>query len=174
MSDTVGQISKLEEVLNQHAIQHVIASHSRGLDRLDPTLLSNCYWPDATVDYGSYKGPAHDFCQLVVQALPAAYELTQHKLGNTLITINGNVAKVESYISAYHLLQGAKEEMIFSGRYLDQLELRDNCWKIIHRTVVMDWSRNHTIEDQRHSEAFADLQKGSANNSDPLNAFLNP
>lgn len=172
MNVDTGTLADIAALQNQLAIQQVIFSHSRGLDRLDPGLIKSCYWPEAEVDYGAFKGNAHQFSELVVEALPASYELTQHQLGNTLIEISGKLAKAESYVTAYHLLQGAKEEMVFSGRYLDKLERRGDCWKIIQRSVVMDWSRNQAVDDQRNSEAFAALQKGQHRDRDPLSDFL--
>ena len=167
-----GQVPDALEAQHQLAIQQVIFMHSRGLDRLDPDILSTCYWPEAEVDYGNFKGNAHMFCSLVVEALPDSYVLTQHSLGNTLIELSGNLAKAESYVTAYHLVKGANEEMVFSGRYLDTLELRDDSWKLLHRMVVMDWSRNHSIKDERNSEAFAALQKGKHREQDPLASLL--
>jgi hypothetical protein len=175
MTDTTQETGKLPdavELQQQLAIKQVIFTHSRGLDRLDVGILTSCYWPEAEVDYGNFKGSAHMFCELVVDALPETYELTQHSLGNTLIEVTGSRAKAESYVTAYHLLKGAQEEMVFSGRYLDTLELRGDCWKLMHRTVVMDWSRSHPVEDERNSEAFAALQKGKHRDQDALASFL--
>ncbi|MEH6570131.1 MAG: nuclear transport factor 2 family protein [Halioglobus sp.] len=172
MLTTTGTVPKADELLDQLAIERVIYTHSRGLDRLDVEVLASCYWPESEVDYGNFKGNAHTFCTLVVEALPASYELTQHKLGNTLVEISGGSAKAESYVTAYHLLRGAEEEMVFSGRYLDKLECRDGVWKILHRSVVMDWSRNQAVRDERAGEAFAALQKGKHAAQDPLSAFL--
>ena len=172
MLKQTGAVPDVDELLHQLAIQRVIFTHSRGLDRLDVDVLASCYWPESEVDYGSFKGNAHTFCALVVEALPASYELTQHALGNTLVEISGAAAKAESYVTAYHLLRGAEEEMVFSGRYLDKLECRDGVWKILHRSVVMDWSRNQAVRDERDGEAFAALQKGKHAQQDPLSAFL--
>jgi hypothetical protein len=172
MLKKTGALPDVDELLSQLAIERVIFTHSRGLDRLDVDVLTSCYWSDSEVDYGSFKGNAHTFCALVVEALPASYELTQHALGNTLVAISGATAKAESYVTAYHLLRGAEEEMVFSGRYLDHLECRDGIWKILHRSVVMDWSRNHAVIDERDGEAFAALQKGRHAHQDPLSIFL--
>ena len=172
MLKKTGAVPDVDELQHQLAIQRVIFTHSRGLDRLDVEVLASCYWADSEVDYGSFKGNAHTFCALVVEALPASYELTQHALGNTLVDIAAATAKAESYVTAYHLLRGAEEEMVFSGRYLDKLECRDGIWKILHRTVVMDWSRNQAVSDERDGEAFAALQKGKHAQYDPLSAFL--
>lgn len=172
MNTEIGSVGDLHELQNQLAIQQVVFTHCRGLDRVDAQILLGCYWPEAEVDYGGFKGLAETFCNLIVEALPASYELTQHKVGNTLVEVKGYSARSESYVTAYHLMHGGQQEMIFSGRYLDRFQMRDDCWKILHRTVVMDWSRTSTIEDERDSEAFAALQKGGIRDKDPLSDFL--
>jgi hypothetical protein len=154
------------------AIQDILYQHSRGLDRMDAGLIKSCYWDDATVDYGAYKGPAHAFADMVVPALAASYELTRHTLGNTLFLFEGEEARTESHVTAQHLVLGGEEEMLFSGRYLDTLCQRGGEWKMLHRQVVMDWSRRMPVADERESDAFADLSKGGHGAADPLYAHL--
>ncbi|TDG14877.1 nuclear transport factor 2 family protein [Seongchinamella unica] len=160
------------EVDDRLAIIDVLLRHCRGLDRNDAPLLKRCYWPEAEVDYGSFKGPAHSFAELIGPALAEAYELTRHCIGNTLVELQGDTALVESYVRAGHLFTGGQAEMCFEGRYLDRLQKRAGRWGIIHRQVVMDWSRTRKLEDARDSEAFADLARGRDDDRDPLHAFL--
>lgn len=159
-------------VADRLAIIDVLLMHSRSLDRMDSTTLQSCYWPEAQVDYGSYKGPAHSFASLVVEALGATYELTRHSISNTLVSLEGASARCESYVNADHLLPGGSQEMSFAGRYLDLLEKRNGQWRMLHRQVVMDWSRTREVEDERSSEAFLQLAKGSQGEQDPLHEFL--
>lgn len=168
----VGRAPDAQQLADRMAINEVLALHSRGLDRLDADTLKQCYWPDAEVDYGTFKGSAHEFADLVVQALAAAYELTRHCIGNHLITFDGNHARSESTVDAAHLLIGATQEMQFAGRYLDSLEKRDGCWKMQHRLVVMGWSRMVSVVDERNSDAFAPLAKAGHREMDPSHAFF--
>ncbi|MDG2411551.1 MAG: nuclear transport factor 2 family protein [Halioglobus sp.] len=154
------------------AIAETLYLHSRGLDRLDAAAIRGAYWPESEVDYGSYKGNAHVFAELVVDALSQQYELTRHSLSNTLIELTGNSALCESYVHAGHLLPRAKEELLFYGRYLDKMEKRGSQWKILHRQVVVDWIKRHPVVDERDSEAFNALAKGARRESDPLYSFL--
>jgi hypothetical protein len=172
MHREIGKTASLEELADRLAIQEVLFTHSRGIDRLDPASIEAAYWPEAEVAYGSFNGRAHDFAGLVVHALRAQFELTQHSVTNTLIAFSGDRARSESYVAAYHLLVGAQQELFFSGRYLDLHEKRGDRWKMIHRRVVMDWSRPLTVVDERQSEAFAGLAKGAHDGTDPLWDFL--
>ena len=173
MAEETGTPPSLDQIADQMAIHEVLNLHSRGLDRLDKGTILSAYWPEAEVDYGSFKGSAHLFAELVVAALGETYELTRHSLTNTLFHFSGPTARCESSVKAGHLLLGAEEELLFYGRYLDTLEKRGTQWKIIHRQVVMDWSKRFPVRDERNNEAFVDLQKGAHLGSDPLYPFLN-
>lgn len=172
MTAATGITLTAEQLADRLAIQDVLHLHSRGLDRLDKSAIQCAYWPEAAVDYGSYKGSAHVFAELVVGALGQAYELTRHCLNNTLVSFSENCAWSESSVNAGHLLPGGKEELLFYGRYLDKLEKRDGQWKILHRQVVMDWSKRLSVQDERSGEAFAALAKGGHLADDPLYPFL--
>ena len=162
----------MHQTADRLAITETLYLHSRGLDRLDAAAIRGAYWPESEVDYGSYKGNAHVFAELVVDALSQQYELTRHSLSNTLIELTGSSALCESYVHAGHLLPGAKAQLSFYGRYLDKMENRGSEWKILHRQVVVDWIKRHPVVDERDSEAFNALAKGARRESDPLYSFL--
>jgi hypothetical protein len=172
MTADTGITLTSEQLADRLLIHDVLHLHSRGLDRLDKSAIQCAYWPEAEVDYGSYKGSAQVFAELVVGALGQTYELTRHCLSNTLVNLAGNSAWSESCVNAGHLLPGAREELLFYGRYLDKLEKRDGQWKILHRQVVMDWSKRLPVQDERSGEAFAALAKGAHFDTDPLYPFL--
>ena len=160
-----------QETASRLAILEILNMHCRGLDRCEAEWIKSTYWDDAVVDYGAFKGPAHAFADIVVTALRSQYEMTQHFLGNTLIDIRSDTAKTESYVTAHHLLTGGREELLYSGRYLDVLACRNGLWKLMSRTVVMDWSRRLDVVDERTTPAFADLTKGSNDRADPIHDF---
>ena len=172
MTTEAGAPPTPEQIADRLAIIDVLTLHCRGLDRLDPTVLRQCYWPEAEVDYGSYVGSARDFADLVTTALGESYELTRHVISNTLIDLQLPRAHSETYVNADHLLAGAAQEMCFGGRYLDLLEQRDGQWRILHRRVVMDWARKREMADLRGSEAFAAMAKGGHGTADPLYKLL--
>ncbi len=161
-----------EQISDRQAIIETLYTHSRGLDRADAQILKSAYWSDAEVDYGAFKGSAHQFADIIGPALSSMYEITQHNLGQTYIELDGHRAKTETYVNARHLLTGATEEFNFAGRYLDTLELRDNEWRILHRQVVMDWSLRKAVSDERNSEAFEALSKGCNDKLDPAYNFF--
>lgn len=172
MSDT-GQIPSLDELANRMAIMDVLTKHSRGVDRADGELLKTAYWPDAEVAYGGFNGPAHTFCENLPQGI-RQYAATQHRVTNVSIDFSGDDAVVESYVTAYHyraVADGDDTEMTYLGRYVDYMQRRGECWKIMFRRVVMDWNQNLTASAILEGPPFAGLARGARAPDDPLYAM---
>ena len=55
----------LELLLAERAIQRVLTTYSRGVDRYDFDLVRSCYWPEGTDDHGSFVGGVDDFIAFV-------------------------------------------------------------------------------------------------------------
>ena len=162
-----GQVPSAADMGARLAIVELLNCHSRALDRLDASLMKAVYWPSATVDYGGFKGEAHVFADLVMGALAGQYQLTQHRVTNTVFEFfNDQHAATESLVFAKHLLLDGASEMVFSGRYLDRFECDGVDWKFKFRRVVMDWSRRRDVVDERAAGSFASLTKGLNNRQD--------
>jgi len=129
-----------ESVLDREAIRDCLARYCRGIDRRDGDLLTGVYWPEATDDHIQYKGSAKGFIEWVLPLL-SGMEITQHFLGQSLISLHGELAGVETYFQAYHRMpDGAQPvDVVLGGRYLDRFAKRQGEWKILERRVVADW-----------------------------------
>ena len=69
---------------------------------------------------------------------------THHLLGNILIDLDGDVARVETLFTSFHQRRDAEGQLwdeTLRGRYLDRFERRVGAWKIARRVVVWDASR---------------------------------
>ena len=162
-----------DQLADRYTITELLYCHSRALDRLDAGLMKIVYWEDAEVDYGGFKGRAHEFADHVMKALATQYQLTQHRISNTLMTrIESDRIHTESYCFAKHLSVQGDQEMLYTGRYLDQFVKRDGRWGFIHRCVVMDWSRRFEVRDERGEGSFAALTKGDNTAHDPSFSHL--
>lgn len=133
----------LRTVLDRELIRDRIARVARGEDRRDATLLSACFWPDASTDFGIFAGPFAEYLAWVVPGAEAVV-LTQHTLGQTVVDLDGDRALAETHVAAYHRIDTGAEQRsaVLGGRYLDRLERRDGDWRIAHRTMLYDWIRD--------------------------------
>ena len=139
MVKTISQIR--HELADREAIRECLFRYSRGIDRCDMQALTSAYWPGAMDHHTGFEGTIEEF---VVWAEPKlkAMPHSVHMLGNILIQLEAEVARVESYFWSVNVLAaGSIREVIVCGRYLDRFERRADEWRIAERAVVHDWFR---------------------------------
>jgi SnoaL-like domain len=139
-----ARTAALERMLARDAIQEILASYARGIDRGDGPLLKSCYFDDAIEEHGSsFTGRAHDY---VDAAIPKVQKMgvMQHLLGNCHIELDGERAYVETYVWTFLRVErdGKSWDTITGGRLHDRFERRNGTWKIAHRRTVFDWNRD--------------------------------
>jgi hypothetical protein len=125
------------------AIQRKLALYARGVDRGDAEALRNVYWPDAVDHHGvAFDGNAYAFIDFIVGTL-SMYRASSHVMGQSHVVEAGSRAKSESYFMCYYVRKAPMDRHleILAGRYLDDWEKRNSAWRILERTVVLDWTR---------------------------------
>ncbi|MBD2843326.1 nuclear transport factor 2 family protein [Erythrobacter rubeus] len=141
----------LQDLIDRHAINDVIQRYARTLDWLDDEGQGTCYWPDAEVDYGFYKGRADQFLPIVME-VERGSDRRWHMLSQPLIRFHS--AKSASS-ECYGIFAGAKRQddgtlagNLFGGRYLDEWEKRSEGngeeWRISARIYLLDWQSDLT------------------------------
>jgi hypothetical protein len=131
---------ELKAFLDREKIRQCIAGLARGEDRRNAELISACYWPDSTTDYGVFKGSFAEYLAWVVPGAEAIKD-TQHVIGQSYIELQGDSARAETQVVSYHRVDmGAGDrDTCIGGRYLDVMAKRDGEWRIAERTMLYDW-----------------------------------
>lgn len=131
---------ELTALLQREKIRDCIVRLARGEDRRDPAAITAAYWPDSTTDYGVFRGSFDEYLAWVTPGSPAI-PVTQHVLGQSLIELDGETARVETHVTSYHRIDtgGEHRDTVVGGRYLDRLEKRGHAWRIAERTMLYDW-----------------------------------
>lgn len=135
---------EVQALLDKQAITDVLNLYLRGADRADIDLIANAYHPGAVEDHGGvYYGPAEAYVTMMAEQLPHA-KIMNHLCTNVLIELDGDKAKVESYILAYSRMKkdGEKFDSLTLARAIDRFERRDGAWKIAHRRLVWEWNHD--------------------------------
>lgn len=157
-------------VADRIAIQDCLLRYCRGIDRRDADLVRSVWWPEATADYGGYKGSGPDFGDHAVASLSKSYHVTQHTILNSTVDLDGDVAHTETYIHAYHLSrpEEGKEQTVFlfAGRYLDRLEKRDGEWRIAKRVLLYDFDWVEPIGGRMPAAWSSQFNQGRDDRSD--------
>jgi ketosteroid isomerase-like protein len=134
---------QLQALLDKEAIRENIWAYGRAIDRHDPELLRSLYHPDAIDNHGRFVGTVDDFADYAMGRMEAEFDCTCHPVGSIFIELDGDVANVESYVMAVHIMKATEERGqlldMLSFRLVDRFERRDGEWRIAQRTVVKDW-----------------------------------
>ena len=145
---------------DEQEILRAIWSYCRGIDRCDEDLLRSAYHDDAYDDHGDYfRGPVDEYVPWVLELVRRRFVSTMHTITNVLVDLDGDAARVESYLVAYHVVapttsDPAADEVttdapgaslrVFGARYVDRFEWRPAAgWRIAHRSVVAEWQTEH-------------------------------
>ncbi len=136
-------------MLDERAITKALQRYTRGADHRDVDDMRTAYWPDAT-DVRGEGGSATALLDTLDVRL-ARYERTMHRLTNIDIEVDGDVATVESYIRALHVLNDANGNPITierNGRFLDRFERRNGEWRIAARDIGRGWVEQRTLDPE--------------------------
>ena len=160
----------LTVLLDKQAIQEVLMTYCRGVDRLDEELVRSVYHPDAYDNHGYWRGKGWDFAPFVVARLRAANRCTMHSITNVLIDVGGELATAESHVNVTLVRRAESPSMadLMGARYVDRLSKRNGQWKIDERTVVLEW---HKVERWSAGDAPIALDAftwGRRDRSDPV------
>ena len=132
---------QLQELLDRKACEDVLLRYGRSLDWLDDIGQDSCFWPDADIDYGFYKGSGKDWLPVVMEVEKAAPR-RWHLSTGIMVQVDGKKAKGECYglsVGSSTNEQGELVDTMFGGRYLDELEKREGEWRISKRMYIADW-----------------------------------
>ena len=144
-NENLGKI--VEELRDRQAIQDLLATYSRGGDRLDRELLLSVYHPDAIDDHGVSIGTPEEFADWAIAMHSATHLSHQHCVLNHTCELDGDVAHTETYYMFLAMNRTGAPTANSSGRYIDRMEKRNGRWAIAARVCIRDWAPLTEIPD---------------------------
>jgi hypothetical protein len=161
----------LQALLDKQAIGETLLRYSRAIDRRDADLMRRVYWPDAIDDHAVFTGNVEEFIAYAFPFMEGV--ISQHVATNILIDITGeNEAFSECYFAGFHDFpaeDGGRLERVVGGRYLDRHERRGEEWRIIRRTLAIDWYNERPGNSVWDSGRYAGLpNRAGVKPDDPL------
>ncbi|MCB1688745.1 MAG: nuclear transport factor 2 family protein [Halioglobus sp.] len=132
----------IKELFARQEIHDVLCRYCRGLDRMDREMAYSVWHDDGTALYHDmYEGSGHGFVDWVWEA-HAPTERHSHQIANSLVEIDGDSARSETYITVVLWTnpdgEGKQTEIVGKGRYLDRWSKRNGRWAIDHREHILD------------------------------------
>ncbi len=163
--------ASLQALLDKQAITETLLGYCRAVDRRDADLMRRVYWPDAIDDHAVFKGDVEAFLAYAFPFMEGV--VTAHAITNIWVEPTGPAeAFSECYFQAFHDLpaeRDARLERVVGGRYLDRHEKRGGEWRIIARTLAIDWYNERPGNSVWDTGRYANLEnRGAPKPHDPL------
>lgn len=173
MTQTEAMDPRLQELLDERDIRRLLAEYAHGCDRCDSPLMAGVYAEDSWDDHGHLKATGSEFSrQMTQEIIPASTETLSHLLGQSLIEIDGDTARAETYFIAVtrSTVDGVPMCNQLGGRYADRLRREADGWKIVERIAIRDWSVSHEV--RADSFVASRLTPGARGPNDPGVALM--
>lgn len=166
---------RLQDMLDHHEIRKLLALYCHACDRADAALMTACYTgDDSWDDHGTVKASGPEYVRIMADKIVTRTQAMSHILGQSLITVDGNSARAETFFIGFFKLSGDDGEPArmnqLIGRFVDRIERVDGAWKIKHRTCVRDTSM--TLAITRDDYAAFGFAEGTRDAGDPGAALL--
>jgi ketosteroid isomerase-like protein len=135
-------MSDTRTLIDTAAITAVLTDYCRFLDRMDLPALGRLFTPDAKVIYGPDPRLAAEGREALVASLARMWrwKRTAHHLANVRVWVEGDTARAESAVHAWHEAADGSDAEIF-GLYHDRLVRTGEGWLIAERRMEMQGSR---------------------------------
>ncbi len=154
-------------VRDRLALHDLVMNYCRSIDRRDYKLLRSLYHDDAVEDLGGTGRGTIDQRLEYVRESQARFEITTHRMFNTLFVIDGDKAEGEHYVEAYHRTPGPNaQELIAGGRYIDRYEKRNGAWKFTYRARVSDRAELRQVDAAAYEQFIVAGNLGRADAED--------
>lgn len=163
--------AQMQALLDKQAITETLLGYCRAVDRRDAALMRKVYWPEAIDDHAVFKGDVEAFIAYSFPFLEGV--VTAHSITNVWVELTGpDSAFSECYFQGFHDFPadgGGRLERVVGGRYLDRHERRGPEWRIIERTLAIDWYNERPGNSVWDSGRYANLgNRGAPRPHDPL------
>lgn len=132
---------------DEWGIYKAACTYAAGADRRDKSLWASILAPDCVIEGGGFRTEGREPNLRSLDLLARMFEMTQHRVHNQLMAIDGDVATGETYCTADHVstVDGKRQIMTWAIRYQDRLVRDGDRWLFAERKLVVDWEETRII-----------------------------
>lgn len=149
----------IEALLAKARLGELVAEYANLIDWIDWDRLTSVFWPEATFDFGMFKGDFAAYRTFVAE-LEEGYARRLHMFGIPAITLSGDRARIDagSVIVCRTDEPAPGIDDTFWGRYLFTAERRGGEWRLSGLTYVLNLfdRRERQADDRGGPMTFGD------------------
>jgi hypothetical protein len=141
----------IEALIAKARLGELVAEYANLIDWLDWDRLDAVFWPEATFDFGMFKGDFAAYRKFVAE-LEEGYARRLHMFGMPTVTLDGDRARVDAGSAIVCRTDDPAPGIddVFWGRYLFTAERRGGEWRLAGLTYVLNlFDRTERKTDDR-------------------------
>ncbi|WP_236790873.1 nuclear transport factor 2 family protein [Amycolatopsis sp. GM8] len=125
------------DAADRSAVRDVLERYTYAMDRRDTALMRSCFTPDADLSYfgGLRTFTGAEFADTFVSSLEP-FGFIDHSISSLRITVDGDVAAVDTHISATMALKDKPSVLIRWVQVKDTVVRDSSGWRIAKRRHV--------------------------------------
>lgn len=129
----------IEQLITKARLAELVAEYANLIDWIDWGRLDAVFWPDATFDFGMFKGDFAAYRKFVAE-LEEGYARRLHMFGLPSITLTGERARIDAGCVIVCRTDDPAPGIddTFWGRYLLTAEKRGEEWRLSGLTYVLN------------------------------------
>ena len=125
----------LQTLLDERAIEQQLYRFARAMDSRDWDTLAAICSPDIVAEFGTGEVRGSEAVVELIRSYLDNCGVTQHLLGNVLVSVEGDSARSEAYVADLHLSRQTESGDYFRtlGNYSDRWQRVDGDWRLAER-----------------------------------------
>ena len=124
---------------DHEALRALGQRYARAADERDVDALAALFHPDAVITGARGEQPLEAW--LETMRAPRAFPQSMHVLGDPLIELDGDTARLDTYAVVYQLGGEGQSDLTLGIRYLDEAVRAGDGWLIRRRAATTIWMR---------------------------------
>lgn len=153
------------------AVRQALYTYCRGVDRLDPQLVTAAFWPDAVITLGTlYTGSPAGFADMAMNFMQM-FAATRHDIANITLVGDSDAIGYEANVRTWHRIEATASELTVLGRYIGRATRREGEWRIAEHGELMDWGEERVLDASWFTNN-TELEKGRRDLSDASYRWL--
>lgn len=148
-----GMDGALAALIDKARLTELVAEYANLIDWIDWDRLDAVFWPEATFDFGMFKGDFAAYRAFVAE-LEEGYSRRAHMFGLPSIRVSGDRARIDALCAIVCRTDDPAPGIddTFWGRYILTAERRGGEWRLCALTYVLNLFDR--VERQAHDRAM--------------------
>jgi hypothetical protein len=148
------EVSSFRRLVDESACRSLLERYTYAIDWMNWSGLEVLFWPDATFDFGMWRGTRGEFIPWVT-TLEEGYRRRLHLFCAPRIEVIGTSARIEVGAIMYMRPSAERDDLTFA-RYQFQATSRNGEWRLSQLRFLLHGNQIFSAGDQGGAAFFAD------------------